>query len=101
MAAYVVVDIEVREPVEYEEYKKLAPASIRLYGGRYLVRGGRVENLEGEWPLNRFVVLEFPDVEQARAWWSSPEYRPARDRRQLCARTRMVLVEGTPPLPET
>ena len=59
MSAYILVDIEVIDPDGYEEYRKLAPASIGLYGGRYLVRGGAVEKLEGEWPLKRLVILEF------------------------------------------
>lgn len=94
MAAYVLVDVEVTEAVGYEEYKKMAPRSISSYGGRYLVRGGAVEMLEGEWPVHRVVILEFPDAAKARAWWSSEEYRPARDLRQRTARTRMILLEG-------
>jgi uncharacterized protein (DUF1330 family) len=94
MAAYVVVDVEVLDPAGYEEYRKMAPVSIELYGGRYLVRGGAVHPLEGEWPLKRLVILEFPDADRARAWWDSKEYRAARDLRQRTARARMILVEG-------
>ena len=94
MPAYILVEVEVTEPIGYEEYKRLAPRSIREHGGKYLVRGGAIETLEGEWPLKRVVILEFPDVATARSWWDGTDYRPARDLRQRCARTRMVLLEG-------
>ena len=94
MAAYVVVDIEVLEPVEYEEYKKLAAPTVTAYGGRYVARGGAAEVLEGDWVPNRLVVLEFPTVAQAQAWWASPEYAPAKAIRQRTANTNMVLVPG-------
>jgi uncharacterized protein (DUF1330 family) len=76
----------------------MAPDSISLYGGRYLIRGGAVEILEGKWTPKRCVVLEFPSAEQAKAWWSSKEYAPAKAVRQSCAETQMVLVEGAPVL---
>jgi uncharacterized protein (DUF1330 family) len=94
MTAYIVVDIDVTDPVRYEDYKKLAHASVVAHGGRYIVRGGRCETLEGEWTPSRFVVLEFPDATTARGWWDSPEYRPARDIRHAAARSEMILVEG-------
>ena len=94
MAAYILAEIEVTDPGGYEEYKKMAPASIELYGGKYLVRGGPAECLEGEWPSNRLVILEFSDRERARAWWDSKEYRPARDLRRRTSRSSMLLVEG-------
>lgn len=94
MAAYIIVNLEVLDPVGYEEYRRMAPASIELYQGRYLIRGGAVEILEGEWPIQRLVVLEFPDAARAKAWWDSPEYRSARILRQKTARARMILVEG-------
>lgn len=94
MAAYVIVDIDVTEPVEYEEYKKLAAPTVSAYGGRYVVRGGKVEALEGDWQTNRFVVLEFENGEQARKWWDSPEYRVAKEVRHRTARTKMILVEN-------
>ena len=73
MAAYVVIDIEIRDPLRYEEYKEMAPPAIAASGGRYLVRGGATEILEGEWQPRRLVILEFPSAAQARAWWHSPE----------------------------
>ena len=94
MSAYVIVDIEVIDPVRYEEYKKLAAPTVTAYGGRYLVRGGATETLEGDWVPKRFVVLEFETVEQAKAWWSSPEYAPAKALRQQTANTQMIVAEG-------
>jgi uncharacterized protein (DUF1330 family) len=95
MSAYIIVDIEVIDPVRYEEYKKLAAPTVTAYGGRYVVRGGATETLEGDWVPKRFVVLEFESVDQAKAWWSSPEYAPAKALRQETANTQMVLAEGT------
>nr|QKW93810.1 phosphopantothenoylcysteine decarboxylase/phosphopantothenate-cysteine ligase [Vitiosangium cumulatum] len=97
MSAYVLVEITVKDAETYERYKQLAPPSIGLYGGRYLVRGGATETLEGTWAPTRFVILEFPSVERARAWWSSPEYAPAKALRQASTNTDMLLVEGLPP----
>jgi uncharacterized protein (DUF1330 family) len=97
MAAYVIVEIAIQDAETYERYKTMAPPSIAAYGGRYLVRGGAVEVLEGSWNPPRFVILEFPTVERARAWWNSPEYAPAKALRQTCTQTDMILVEGLPP----
>lgn len=94
MAAYVIVDIDVKDPARYEEYKKMTPASLAAYGGRFVVRGGRTETLEGNWAPRRLVVLEFADAERARAWWGSPEYAPAKALRQATADSEMILVEG-------
>lgn len=94
MTAYLIVDCEVTDPVRYENYKKLAPAAIARYGGRYLVRGGATEVLEGDWQPNRVVVLEFPDVDAARRFNASPEYAAARAERAGAARMNMILVEG-------
>ena len=94
MAAYVIVDIQVTDPAGYAEYRQLAPPVVAAYGGRYLVRGGALETLEGDWAPQRLVILEFPSVAQAKAWWDSPEYRPLREMRQRTTRSRMVVVEG-------
>ena len=94
MPAYIVVDIEVTDPVRYQEYVRLASASSQAYGGRYLVRGGRTETLEGNWTPHRFVIVEFPDLARAHSWWSSPEYAPAKKIRQESAQTNMILAEG-------
>ncbi len=94
MPAYVIVDIDVRDPERYERYKELAPASIANYGGRYLARGGATEALEGDWVPKRLVVLEFENLEQARRWHDSPEYAEALALRQATALSTMVGVEG-------
>ena len=94
MSAYVVVEVEIHDPVRYQEYIRIAPPSIALYGGRYLVRGGATTTLEGDWSPLRFVVLEFDNAERAKAWWDSPEYAPAKALRQATATTQMLLVEG-------
>jgi uncharacterized protein (DUF1330 family) len=94
MSAYVVVEIEIHDPVRYQEYIRIAPPSIALYGGRYLVRGGATTTLEGDWSPLRLVVLEFDSAERAKAWWDSPEYAAAKALRQATATTQMLLVEG-------
>ncbi len=94
MGAYVVVEVDVRDPARYEDYKKLAPPAIEAYGGRYLARGGRTEVLEGEAGPGRLVILEFPSLERAREWWDSAEYREARALRQSCSKARLVAIEG-------
>ena len=96
MSAYVCVEIEVHDPETYAEYIKLAPPSIAQYGGRYIVRGGKTETLEGDWAPKRFVILEFDTMEAAKAWWSSPEYAEGKAMRQRCAHTRMLLADGLP-----
>ena len=94
MAALIIVDIEVTDPVGYEDYKRLASASIAAHGGRYLVRGGKSEVLDGDWTPRRLVVLEFDSFEQAKAWRASPEYAEAKRVREGCARSNMIVVEG-------
>jgi uncharacterized protein (DUF1330 family) len=94
MSAYVVVEVEVLDPERYETYKQLAPPSIAQYGGRYVARGGEVTTLEGTWAPKRLVILEFPSVDQAKAWWNSPEYAEAKALRQAVARTQMIVVAG-------
>jgi uncharacterized protein (DUF1330 family) len=94
MPAYVVANIDVHDKDGYEEYKKLAPASIAQYGGRYLARGGTCEVLEGEWTPKRLVILEFPTAARAREWWASPEYAPARAIRRKTAEGELVVIEG-------
>jgi uncharacterized protein (DUF1330 family) len=94
MSAYVIVEIEIHDPVDYEEYKKLTPGSIAAYDGRFVVRGAQSESLEGDWHPQRIVVLEFPSVERAKEWWNSPEYTQAKTIRQRAAKTKMLVVEG-------
>ena len=94
MPAYVIANVEVSDPVRYEEYKRLVPSTIAAYGGRYLVRGGPAQVLEGEWKPKRLVIVEFETAAQARAWWDSAEYAPVISVRRACARAELVLVEG-------
>lgn len=94
MPAYIVVEIEVLDAERYEDYKRMVAPSLAAYDGRFLVRGGRAETLEGDWAPKRLVVLEFPSVERAKEWWSSSEYADAKALRQATARTQMLVVEG-------
>jgi len=94
MPAYVIVEVEIHNPVEYEEYKKLTPASIAAFDGRFIVRGAKSECLEGDWQPQRIVVLEFPSVERAKEWWHSVEYASAKEIRHRTAKTKMLVVEG-------
>ncbi|MBM3124385.1 MAG: DUF1330 domain-containing protein [Chloroflexi bacterium] len=95
MTAYVIVDIDVNDPVGYEEYKRLAPPAVHLYGGKYIARGGRTEVLEGDWSPKRLVILQFESMDQAKRWLSSEEYSEARAMRHRTARSNMVVIEGT------
>ena len=94
MPAYIIVDINITDPVLYEEYKKLTPATLKLYNGRFAARGGATEVLEGDWQPGRIVILEFPSTEQGKKWWNSPEYAPAKKIRQSASATNMIVVEG-------
>ena len=94
MPAYVFGEIEVTDPATYEEYRKQVLAVVTKYGGRFIVRGGQVEGLEGGWAPKRFVALEFPSMEQARKWYRSPEYAPLIELRQKASRGKLILVEG-------
>src|SRR5690349_11265070 len=94
MPALIIVDIEVTDPVRYEDYKRLASESIAAHGGRYLVRGGATEVLDGNWTPKRVVVLQFPSVEQAKRWRHSEEYARAKAFRDGAARVNMIVAEG-------
>ena len=94
MAAYLVLNIDVTNPERYAEYVKVAGATVEQYGGRYLVRGGKAETLEGSLAPKRFVVLEFPSLERAKAWWNSAEYRQPKAIRQSTSTSDVILVEG-------
>jgi len=94
MSAYIVVSVEIHDPVRYEDYRKTVLPTIEKYGGRFLVRGGKMEVLEGNWPAHRIVIVEFPSAERARAWWNSPEYAAPKALRQATSHTEMILVEG-------
>jgi len=94
MTAYVIVDMMVKDTVKIEEYRKLASVSVATHGGKFLVRGGRIEILDGDWNPQRVVVIEFPGMEQAKRWRTSPDYGKACQIRDQAATTRMLLVEG-------
>jgi uncharacterized protein (DUF1330 family) len=94
MTAYVIGEIEVTDPASYEEYRKQVHATVTKHGGRFAVRGGKVEPLEGGWNPKRIVVLEFPSMEKAQAWYRSAEYAPLIKLRQRASRGKIILVEG-------
>ena len=94
MSAYVIAEVNVTDPEQFAEYRKLVPATIEKYGGRFVVRGGTVETQEGGWSPARVVVVEFPSMEKARSWYHSPEYAPALAMRLKCANAKLILVEG-------
>ena len=94
MAAYLIANVDVKDVATFEDYRTQVPATIAKHGGRYLVRGGRVERLEGTWNPTRLVVLEFPSMEQARRWYDSEDYRGPKALRMKCTLTDAVFVEG-------
>ena len=94
MTAYVILDIDVHNPEGYEDYKKLSPAAVAAYGGKFIVRGGKAETLEGNWSPTRLVVLQFENAETAKAWINSEEYREARALRHQYATSQAVVVDG-------
>jgi uncharacterized protein (DUF1330 family) len=97
MAAYVIAEVEVTDPDAYKPYAELVPSTIALYGGRFLVRGGTAEVLEGDWPQRRRVIIEFPSMEAARAWWDSPEYAKPKAMRRAASNGRLILLDGYAP----
>lgn len=94
MAAYLFGEIEVTDPAAYEEYRKQVLPVVTQYGGRFIVRGGKVETLEGGWAPKRVVTLEFPSMDQARKFYHSEEYAPLLRMRHAASRGKMILVEG-------
>lgn len=94
MPAYVIVNVDVADPVRYEDYKKMVPPSLAAYGGRFVVRGGQVDVREGNWKPKRLVILEFPSAERAGAWYDSAEYADAKALRHATSTAELVIVEG-------
>ena len=94
MTAYVIARVNVTDPKKYEGYKALSPGAVAAHGGRFVVRGGQVQTLEGEPESRRVVVLEFPTVEAAETFYHSAEYAQAREKRRGAAEFQMILVEG-------
>lgn len=94
MVAYVIVQIDVQDAEKFERYRAMVPATIEQFGGRYIVRGGDAETLEGEWAPRRVVVLEFPDRDTAKQWLNSDVYAEARALRYAAARSESIVVDG-------
>lgn len=94
MPGYLIAQIEVTDEAGYEEYRKLVPPTIAKFGGEYLVRGGPLEVLEGAWPMTRTIVVRFPSVAQAKAWYDSPDYARPKAIRQAASRGNAIIVEG-------
>lgn len=93
-SAYIIANVIVTDPAQYEDYKKWSGAAMQAHGAEVCVRGGQVEVLEGDWAPERLVILKFPSLEAARAFHASPEYGKARAARQGAAVMRMIVVEG-------
>ena len=87
-------NITIEDPVRYEDYKRMVPGTLAAFGGRFIVRGGNVEALEGSWRPGRLVIIEFPSVERARAWWNSQEYADARALRQATSSGTLLILDG-------
>jgi len=94
MPAYLVADTQITDDQTYDEYKRQVAPSIIKFGGRFLVRGGKHELLEGNWQVHRLVVIEFPNMETLKSWYGSPEYAPLLAMRQAAATVHLVAVEG-------
>jgi len=94
MSAYIFASVEITDPAAYEEYRRRVPAIIAAYGGRYLARGGAVERLEGNAPVNRLVIVEFRDMVRLKAFYNSAEYQPLLAIRQRAARSNLLAIEG-------
>jgi uncharacterized protein (DUF1330 family) len=98
MAAYVISDVELHDAGLVERYRALAQASIARYGGRYIVRGGAVEPMEGDWEPKYLVIVEFPDMDRARQWYRSEAYAEALTVADRALSRRLIFVEGAPAL---
>jgi uncharacterized protein (DUF1330 family) len=94
MPAYVIVETDVTDPEQYEQYKAASPAAIAAGGGRFLVRGGELAVLEGDWQPSRLVILEFNDLEAAKRWYESAAYQETKKLREGAAHLRVVAVQG-------
>jgi uncharacterized protein (DUF1330 family) len=92
--AYIIVDINVHDPVTYDEYRKLVGPTLTQYGGKFVVRGGKIDVLEGTWNPKRIVVLEFESAARAHQWHESEEYRVPKQLRMKASTGNVILVEG-------
>jgi uncharacterized protein (DUF1330 family) len=94
MPAYLVSDVSIQDAEAFQVYRTRAAAAIARYGGRYLARVGAIEPLEGSWRPERIIIVEFPSIEQARAWYRSPEYASALEVRDRALSRDLILVDG-------
>jgi uncharacterized protein (DUF1330 family) len=94
MAAYVIADLTITDPQGFDEYRQMVPATIAKYGGKYVVRGGQLEKMEGNWQPKRLVIIEFDSVERAKEWWACEDYSEAKALRQRTAMTNLIIVDG-------
>jgi uncharacterized protein (DUF1330 family) len=94
MPAYLIADVQVKDPKKYDEYRTQVAATVARHGGRFIVRGGRHELLEGKWDLQRFVIIEFPSMDALKTWYRSPEYEPLIALRQSASTGALIAVEG-------
>ena len=94
MPAYVIADVTVTDAPAMEEYRKQVPATLAKYGGRFLVRGGAHQTVEGDWKPARLVVIEFPSLADAQRWYDSEEYRGPKALRMRAGRTNVLIVDG-------
>lgn len=94
MSAYFIVDVKIHDPESYDEYRKQVGPMVARYGGKFLVRGGATETIEGDWDPQRLVIIEFADTEHFRAWYDSPEYTEVRSIRFKASTARAVLAQG-------
>jgi uncharacterized protein (DUF1330 family) len=94
MVAYVISDVEFLDPDGVATYRTLAQESIAKYGGRYIVRGGAIETVEGDWTPKTIIIVEFPTMARAREWYQSSDYAEALKVRQYALKRNLVFVEG-------
>ena len=94
MPAYLIADIDVQDARGSAEYRRLVGPALQKYGARFLARGGRIDVLEGQWHPSRLVILEFASLEQARKFYESEDYRPAKEARQKASSANFLVVEG-------
>ena len=94
MPAYVIIETDIQDAEQYERYKEASPGAVAAGGGRFVVRGGELAVLEGDWHPKRLVVLEFEDLDAAKRFYTSPVYQEAKRLREGAASLKMVAVEG-------
>ena len=94
MAGYALIDVEITDQAAFAEFRERAAAVVEAHGGRFLVRGGATEVLQGDWTPHRVIVIEFESVERAKSWWNSPAHTELRAILDRCSNTTTTIVEG-------